>query len=191
MVNLKSFPLSDSVCASVSQDSQGVQLTFNNGLSISLKLSSVSVNPVQSLSWLTCNLALANASYANAIQGLMGNLDGLASNDLVRRDTGSVPANLTSERSVYQVASTWALTPNDQDLFRVAVTKRRGNSRITIGGYTPTFLEDLPINPGITQQCGSNMQCVLDALISGLPAVGKDTGNQVANAQKTSIVNSM
>ena len=104
------YPCTDDsslICATVIQDeTNGAQVLFSNGLVLSLKISKVAVNAAQTLSWLTCNMALSDGSYTNNIAGLMGNNNGDKSDDLVSRIDGSRPTDINSERSIYQTAST-------------------------------------------------------------------------------------
>jgi hypothetical protein len=72
----------------------------------------------------------------------------------------------------------------------VAITTARSGPRL-VTNYQPTFLEDLPQpDPSIAQACGTVKACLLDALISGVPAVGVDTQQNKQSAQKAVIINS-
>jgi hypothetical protein len=94
-------------CATVVQDdTNGAQVLFSNGLVLSLKISRVNVNDAQTLSWLTCNMALSDEAYINNVNGLMGNNNGDENDDLESRFDGSRPTNMNSERSIYQIANT-------------------------------------------------------------------------------------
>lgn len=93
-------------CASVIQDTKGVQLLFYNGLSISLQISKVPLNSIQSISWITSSIALSDNifDYKGKVYGLMGNNNGNDADDIVSRTGVSVQGN--SQRAIYSIAST-------------------------------------------------------------------------------------
>ena len=99
---------SNSTCTTVIQK-DGAHFIFKNGLLLSLKLSKV-VIAGQTLSWLTCNMVFSDNSLKNRISGLMGNNNGDKSDDLVSRTDSSISANISVERSIYEIASTCKYT---------------------------------------------------------------------------------
>ena len=103
------FPCSNDAtitCATVIQDTKGVQLLFYNGLSISLQISKVPLNSIQSISWITSSIALSDNifDYKGKVYGLMGNNNGNDADDIVSRTGVSVQGN--SQRAIYSIAST-------------------------------------------------------------------------------------
>jgi hypothetical protein len=103
------FPcLNDSTttCATVIQDTKGVQLLFYNGLSISFQISKVTLNSIQGISWITSSIALSDNinDYKGKVYGLMGNNNGNDSDDIVSRTGVSVQGN--SQKAIYGIAST-------------------------------------------------------------------------------------
>jgi hypothetical protein len=93
-------------CATVIQDTKGVQLLFYNGLSISLQISKVPLNSIQSISWITSSIALSDNifDYKGKVYGLMGNNNGDDTDDIVSRTGVSVQGD--SQRAIYSIAST-------------------------------------------------------------------------------------
>lgn len=168
---------SSSTCTSIVETENNVQLIFSTGLTIIFTKSKINLNEFQVVSWLSSSISLVDTAtnYTGKLVGLMGNYNGIANDDVFSR-TGIQPTSLSSERSVYEVATTWQLGENDTDLF----APDSSVSLKTTSSYTPSFLEDIVASntdPNLNKTCNYVQSCVADALISGLTSFGEATGS--------------
>lgn len=168
---------SNTTCTSIVETDNNVQLIFSSGLTVIFTKAKINLNAFQVVSWLSSSISLVDTAtnYTGKLVGLMGNYNGIANDDVFSR-TGVQATNLASERSVYEVATTWQLETNDVDLFApdsAASTKATSS-------YTPSFLEDIAASntdPNLNKTCNYIQSCVADALISGLTSFGEATGS--------------
>jgi hypothetical protein len=121
-------PKSDAICTTVIQAENSTQIIFNNGIfylsifknsngllsvilkgmSLTFKIMSISVNQYQSISWLTCTIALMNnqtINYRNLLHGLLGNNNGDQHDDVTSR-FGDRPDDINNERHVFETTTT-------------------------------------------------------------------------------------
>jgi hypothetical protein len=78
------------------------------GMSLTFRITSIAVNQYQSISWLTCTIALMNnqtVNYKSLLHGLLGNNNG---NELDDADSkfGDKPSDINDERHVFETTKT-------------------------------------------------------------------------------------
>lgn len=51
--------------------------------------------------------------------------------------------------------------------------------------YSPTFLDTSTVDPAIKAACNNQLPCMIDAAISGVPSIGKDTSSGLESNSKS------
>ena len=177
---------STAFCTSIVETDTNVQIIFSNGLTIIFLPSTININEIQVVTWLSASISLVdiNTDFSDKLVGLMGNYNGKPDDDVSSR-TGTKPNNLNSEKLIYDVANTWQLGPNDADLFSPDPQK---TAKAAIS-FSPSFLEDIVASntdPELNKTCNYVLSCVADALVSGLTKFGQATGSTLTkNIQST------
>lgn len=175
------------ICTTIISNENGTEILFNNGLSLSLSIYTVSIDQYQSVSWISSYVSIIKnrLQYRNKLFGLMGNFNDDPSDDIESR-SGQKPTDMSKERSIYQVLVTWALLDSEDDFF-VIENENTGRSilRSATFEYQPTFLEDLNITDSfVNETCKGVVSCISDAILSGLIGVGVSTLNGLQNTQQ-------
>lgn len=156
-------------------------------MSVDFKISTVSTNDIQHRSWIVTSvnfLDLPSFDYKNKLEGLMGNKNGDKNDDLISR-TGLKPTN-TSERAYYNIAMSWSVT-SIEDLFAPGTNSKiigRPTDEKILQNYVPTFIDELPTDSSIINQCNLNAECIFDSMVSGLPIFGNRTALDMKNFEK-------
>ena len=94
----------------VNQNEEQARIVFQDGVTLEFSISSAQINDtkrgIQQISWIICNIYLANQlqSYNKKFLGLLGNFDENKENDIFYRNLTKLE-NINSEQEIYPVAN--------------------------------------------------------------------------------------
>ncbi|CAF1373613.1 unnamed protein product, partial [Didymodactylos carnosus] len=142
---------------------EGTNITLPE-LTISL-WSGLALKCITVIQIVTCTLSLPD-KFKNSIEGLAGNFDDNATNDLVNRVTNVTVFNLANDSQVYDACVSWATinsAPSAKVIYYYNFLSWFNNTNTT--NITQSF--DLNLNPStVYSQCSNQQLCVHDYVIS-------------------------
>ncbi|XP_048752954.2 protein mesh-like isoform X2 [Ostrea edulis] len=119
---------------------------------------------------------IGNIHLKGTVSGLLGDFDGIPTNDLILPNGNVLEPNATEEAIFQKFNTAWRI-PSTDSLFTYPNGRKYADYNVMHAAFLPTFFTSVAssVTPEAVELCGNNTDCLFDFQVTGSKEIAQET----------------